>query len=228
MTERREPNLTKQWLMAAYENQTASILSEFEKTVARIVLACLEELPVNLGVRRTIDVLKGNRSPFAINNDLLQLKTFSALTGFTRDQLSEIIDSLINHELVDFEKEMQDGQSHPVIRISEKGRQYLRGESTGTIPLLDILADRDVPDIPQEDQDLFYKLKLTRRQLAEEDDYPAFMVCSDAVLRSICLKKPSEPDQLERIKGVGKTFMQQYSKPFLYVIRQYITREKGS
>jgi ATP-dependent DNA helicase RecQ len=214
--------------MATNETLTTSILAGFEKTVARIVLACMEELPMHLGVKRTIDVLKGNRSPFAINNDLLHLKTFSALSGFTRDQLSEILDVLINHALVDFEKETQDGQTYPVIRISEKGHQYLHGESTSPVPLLNILADRDVPDIPQEDQDLYYKLKLTRRQLAEEEDYPAFMVCSDAVLRSICLKKPSEPDQLERIRGVGKTFVQHYGKPFLYVIRQYITREKGS
>lgn len=214
--------------MAENEKLTESILYDFERSVARIVLACLEELPVNLGVRRTIDVLKGNRSPFAINNDLLQLKTFSALTGLTRDQLSEIIDALINQGMVDFEGETQDGQAFPVIRINEAGQKFLRGESGETVHLLDILADRDVPDIPQEDQDLYYKLKLTRRQLAEEEDYPAFMVCSDAVLRAICLKKPSEPDQLERIRGIGKSFMQQYGKPFLYVIRQYITREKGS
>lgn len=214
--------------MPADQKLIEQILSGFEKQVARIVLACLEELPMQLGVKRTIDVLKGNRSPFAISNDLLQLQTFSALSGFTRDQLSEIIDVLINDGLVDFENVTEDGESHPIIKISEKGSDFLRNDALASPSLADILADRDVPDIPQEDQDLYYKLKLTRRQLAEEEDFPAFMVCNDAVLRAICLRKPAEPHELERIRGIGKTFMQQYGKPFLYVIRQYITREKGS
>jgi ATP-dependent DNA helicase RecQ len=204
------------------------ILSGFERNVAQIILACLEELPVSLGVKRTIDLLKGNRSPFAINNDLLQLRTFSALSGFTRDQLSEMIDVLINHGLVDFDTIMDEEQRHPVIKINDKGKSFLGNEKAQPPPLYGILADRDVPDIPQEDQDLFYKLKLTRRQLAEDEDFPAFMVCSDAVLRAICRRKPAEPQEMEKIKGIGKNFMQQYSKPFLYVIRQHITREKGS
>lgn len=205
-----------------------SILSDFEKTVAQLVLYCLKELPFPLGVRRTIDVLKGNRSAFTVNNELDKLYTFSILTGYTRDQLSEIIDALINGGMVDFKTQILEGEPFPVIQINDKGRAFLSGTSVEKLSLLNILADKDVPDIPAEDQDLFYKLKLIRRQLAEEKDLPSFLVCTDPVLRSICIKKPTEPAQLEKIRGIGKSFVQEYGKPFLYVIRQYITREKGS
>ena len=158
----------------------------------------------------------------------MTLKTFSSLPSFTRDQLSDIFDMLILHGFVDVVMDTHDEEEYPVIAINKKGLSFLHDGKFSGLSILNILMDKDVPGIPDEDQDLFYKLKLTRRQLAEEYDYPAFMVCSDSVLRDICLRKPTEPDELIKISGVDMAFMKHYSKQILYVIRHYVTREKGS
>lgn len=204
------------------------IFKAYEAGVARIVLFCLSELPFSLSVRRLIDVLKGNRNAFAINNELNKLSTFSALPGYTRDQLSDLIDSLIKDGMLKVEMVTEDEDEIPVIGVTAAGLTYLNDSEEKDVRLLDILMDLDNPDIPESDQDLFYKLKLARRQLAEEFDYPAFMVCSESVVKDMCLRKPVEPDDLLKIKGVDMAFMKHYSKQFLYVIRQYVTREKGS
>ncbi len=204
------------------------ILAGYERSIVCIFLFSLSELPLPLGVKRAIDVLKGNRNAFAHNHGLMALKTFSALPGFTRDQLSDVFDVLILHGFINVEMLTQVDEEYPVMVLSEKGFMYLQDEIIADIPILRILMDDDVSGIPDDDQDLFYKLKLTRRQLAEEYDYPAFMVCSETVLRDICLQKPTEADELIKIAGVDMAFMQHYSKQFLYVIRQYVTREKGS
>jgi len=203
------------------------LLTRYEQTIARLVLFNLTELPFPLGVKRTIDVLKGNKSTFAINHNLHKLHTFSALSGFTRDQMSDIIDILINSGLIAVEKISVDGEELPVLKITAKGKEFLHGDAPGEFVLLDAITDKDIPDISDDDQDLFYKLKLTRRQLSEEEDVPAFMVCKDAVLRALCLQKPLENDELAKIAGVGPKFLEKYSKQFLYVIRQYVTREKN-
>ena len=204
------------------------ILENFAVSVVSITLYCLSELPFPLGVKRTTDVLKGNRNAFALNHGLMTLKTFSSLPSFTRDQLSDIFDMLILHGFVDVVMDTHDEEEYPVIAINKKGLSFLHDGKFSGLSILNILMDKDVPGIPDEDQDLFYKLKLTRRQLAEEYDYPAFMVCSDSVLRDICLRKPTEPDELIKISGVDMAFMKHYSKQILYVIRHYVTREKGS
>lgn len=203
-------------------------LAAYERSVASIVLYCLSELPFPLGVKRIIDLLKGNRNSFALNNELNLLDTFSALPGYTRDQLSDLFDLFINKGYLEVDMIIDEEEELPVIALTEKGLSYLSGRETDTPGILDILMDKDNPDIPENDQDLFYKLKLARRQLAEEYDYPAFMVCSDQVLKDMCLRKPTEPDDLLKIQGVDMAFMKHYSKQFLYVIRQYVTREKGS
>ncbi len=204
-----------------------SLLSEYEQTIARLVLFSMTELPFPLGVKKTIDVLKGNKSSFTINHGLNKLHTFSVLPGYTRDQLSDMLDILINNGLIAVENVSLNDEDYPVLKISDKGKEYMEGKLPTEFVLLDVLMDKDVPEISEDDQDLYYKLKLTRRQLAEENDIPAFMVCSDLVLRNICIKKPMENEDLEKIKGVGPKFMENYSKQFLYIIRQYVTREKN-
>ncbi len=203
------------------------LLAGYEKTIARLVLYCIYELPFPMGLKRTIDILKGNKSSFVINHELNKLETFSVLPGYTRDQLSDIIDIFINQEMIVVEKFSKDQAEGSVLKLGSKGKDYLEGKGKTEFVLLDVLMDKDIPELSEDDQDLFYKLKLTRRQLAEENDIPAFMVCSDMSLRNICIKKPMEPEELERIKGVGKKFMENYSRQFLYVVRQYVTREKG-
>lgn len=203
------------------------ILADYEQTIAKLVLYCLTERPFPMGMKKTLDILKGNKTTFAINHELNKLDTFSALPGFTRDQLSDIMDILIHSGLVQAENlELQEGVL-PVVAITPKGMDYLNGKVQTEFVLLDAIMDKDVPQISEDDQDLFYKLKLARRQLAEEQDLPAFLVCHDSVLRSMTIKKPMENDELLKIKGVGEKFMEHYSKQFLYVIRQYVTREKN-
>jgi len=211
-----------------YNNKLiSSLLSEYEQTIARLILFSMTELPFPLGVKKTIDVLKGNKSSFTINHGLNKLHTFSVLPGYTRDQLSDMLDILINNGLIAVENVSMNDEDYPVLKISDIGKDYMEGKLSTEFVLLDVLMDKDVPEIPEDDQDLYYKLKLTRRQLAEENDIPAFMVCSDLVLRNICIKKPMENENLEKIKGVDFKFMENYSKQFLYVIRQYVTREKN-
>lgn len=205
-----------------------TLLSSYNYVIARLVLFCIQELPQPLTVKRTIDVLKGNWNSFIQSKQLDQLSSFSVLPGYSRDQLSDIIDVLISHGMILVQKVMEDDEEFAVIIVGEAGLKYLDDENGLKVDILDILLEKEVATIPEDDLDLYYKLKIARRQLAEEYDYPAFMICADTTLHDICLKKPMEAFDLKQIPGVDDTFMQQYSKQFLYVIRQYVTREKGS
>jgi ATP-dependent DNA helicase RecQ len=205
-----------------------ALLSSYNYVIARLVLFCIQELPQPLTVKRTIDVLKGNWNSFIQSNQLDQLRSFSVLPGYSRDQLSDIIDVLISHGMILVQKVTEDDEEFAVIIVGEAGLKYLDDKNGLNIDILDILLEREVATIPEDDLDLYYKLKIARRQLAEEYDYPTFMICADTTLQDICLKKPMEPHELRQIAGVDEPFMQEYSKQFLYVIRQYVTREKGS
>ncbi len=71
------------------------------------------------------------------------------------------------------------------------------------------------------DEALLSRLKTLRRQCADRQGVPAFVVFSDAVLRAIASAKPSTPAAFRHIPGVGDVKMERYGAAFVALIRDY-------
>ena len=80
---------------------------------------------------------------------------------------------------------------------------------------LDIIADRKINII--NDKEYFDKLRDIRYSLALENFKKPYQICSDAILREICSKKPKNLEELKTISGIGDVFIEKYSKSFLGV-----------
>ncbi len=61
-------------------------------------------------------------------------------------------------------------------------------------------------------------LRLLRRQIAEQEDKPPFLIFSDATLHEMARLKPQTLNQLLDISGVGQHKLQQYGTLFLGVL----------
>jgi ATP-dependent DNA helicase RecQ len=61
----------------------------------------------------------------------------------------------------------------------------------------------------------FEKLRAVRMRLARAQEVPPYIVCSDAVLKSIALSVPEDADALERVKGMGPYKVKTYGQAFL-------------
>jgi ATP-dependent DNA helicase RecQ len=62
---------------------------------------------------------------------------------------------------------------------------------------------------------LFEKLRIVRKEIATATNKPAYIVCTDKVLREVARQKPSNTNSFLSIKGIGKHFIQNYSSLFL-------------
>jgi ATP-dependent DNA helicase RecQ len=71
------------------------------------------------------------------------------------------------------------------------------------------------------DDDLFQKLKQLRKELAEAQNVPAYIVFSDAVLKNMTEKKPTNVSELLSISGIGPVKSERYGQAFISVIRQH-------
>lgn len=200
------------------------VLSDYETAVSRIVLYCLTELPFSLGIKKTIAVLKGTKSTFAIKHELNKLDTFSVLSSFSRDQLTIVIDAMIQSGLLRIEH-LPDYENMPVIKLTETGSRFLQ-DSTGVhISFLATLVDKEIPELSETEKELFNKLRQLRRDLANEQDIPPFMVCGDQVLREICIRKPTDLGQLLAVKGIGEKFVQKYGDKVVDSVKQTATMD---
>lgn len=197
------------------------IVSDYEYALTRIILACINELPFPLGIKKTISVLRGLKSTFVIEHNLNQLETFSVLSSFSREGISTIIDVLIQSDLLKIEFVSPFGNM-PVLSITPEGTKYLHGEDNTRIIVLDTLIDKVIPEFNETEKQLFVKLKTLRQEIASEKDLPAYVICHDTTLRDICLKKPYNKQDLLTIKGVGEKFIENYGDKFLIQILESI------
>jgi ATP-dependent DNA helicase RecQ len=72
----------------------------------------------------------------------------------------------------------------------------------------------------EEEADTFERLRVLRRELADRENVPAYIVFSDAVLREMARRKPQSELELQGISGVGPAKIARYGKAFLEVLRR--------
>ena len=76
------------------------------------------------------------------------------------------------------------------------------------------------------DQTLFEALRELRRQIAQERQEKPYMVFGDAVLRELARVRPSTPERMRRISGVGDVKLRDFAGRFLPVLTAHC-REHG-
>lgn len=83
-----------------------------------------------------------------------------------------------------------------------------------------------IPGLPPttgiEDPKLFEALRQLRRQCAEEEGLPPYIVFSDKVLHTLATQKPSTIEQFGLVSGIGEYKCQKYGTRFLAMIQKFI------
>jgi ATP-dependent DNA helicase RecQ len=70
------------------------------------------------------------------------------------------------------------------------------------------------------DPELFDALRKLRKEIADREGVPAFVVFSDASLRQMVAKKPKTESGLLAVSGVGRVKLERYGSDFLKAIRE--------
>ena len=73
----------------------------------------------------------------------------------------------------------------------------------------------------EESEQLFEELRALRRQLAEEELVPPYVIMSDKVLHLICLHRPTTIEAFGQINGIGEYKKRKYGDVFIQVIKRY-------
>ena len=104
------------------------------------------------------------------------------------------------------------------------GKEFLKQREEIHLPKLKSIAKLSQPSDAVEagyDRELFEKLRLLRKELADEKGVPPFVVFGDLALRQMALYLPQSEENFSRISGVGEEKLKQYGKIFTEVIQTY-------
>ena len=72
--------------------------------------------------------------------------------------------------------------------------------------------------ISDEDEALFQTLRDLRRELADRQGVPAYIVFSDKVLREMAAQRPRTAADLLEVSGIGPAKLERYGEAFLEVL----------
>lgn len=131
------------------------LIREYESSIARIILHCIYEVYLPVSTKITMLILQGNPTPFIQKHHLNELETYSMLSNYNQNNLSAILESLIDHDLLNLDHQSRysdkpvsnltdEGLNYvSILKLTDKGRKFLNNEEAiylGFLDKLDILT----------------------------------------------------------------------------------------
>lgn len=189
---------------------------------AQQALSCIYRTGQRFGVNYLIDVLLGKPTQRIERFGHQQLSTFGIGRALEPGQWRSVFRQLVARGLVDVDLEGHGGlklnaQCRPVLRGEQslmlrqdlrvkKTRRLKSGKSAGSLPV---------------NQDLWNVLRAKRREIADTQDVPAFVIFHDAALMEMIERMPKTRQQMAQISGVGERKLELYGDAFLAVIAEF-------
>lgn len=204
-------------------------LSSFHKSDVTIeaqkLLSAVKRLKERYGKGLIIDFLRGSQSA-KITDWMRQIPTYSVGKDYTKAFWTTLIQHLLS---TGFLREVTN--PYPVLQLTEESKailfqgkkvsmQLLQEKAVVITEVKEPLQETPYPGIDIH-KELFEILRLLRRQLAEEEDVPPYIIFSDATLQEMALYLPQTEEELQQINGLGAFKMAKYRHTFLKKINQY-------
>ena len=208
---------------------------------ARMALSCVYRLRERFGVGQVVDVLRGSKNQRIADLGHDRLSTY----GIGAHRSAEAWRSLLR-QLVHLGYLRQDMGEYPVLQLAPAAAALLRGETELRVarPRVRVAAEKeagakrakggakrgragarllDVEAVTAQgsadDDALFEELRALRRQIAEREGVPAYVIFHDATLREMAVVRPSTLEELLDISGVGQRKLEKYGGEFLALLR---------
>ena len=188
---------------------------------ARMALSCVYRVGQRFGVGHVIDVLRGSENKRLLDMGHQRLSTY----GIGKEKSKEFWGAVLRH-LIQQGFLHQDLANFAVLSLTDAARPLLRGETAISMALPRVRAlslkkksaKKPAGDFAY-DRDLFEKLRVVRKGLADRDNVPPFVIFSDASLAEMAALRPVTTDQFLNISGVGQLKLQRYGDLFMNEIR---------
>ena len=194
-----------------------------EATVeAQQVLSCVARTGQRLGVSMICDILRGSENERVLQMNLQTQSTYGLMREKPIFEIKRIIDALLMQELL-----IQTDGQYPVLKLTQNARPVLLGEKSFEmrIPVPQEKAKKPNKAAGDADPELFARLKKLRAALAAKASVPAYVVFTDATLRDMCAKMPTDEQELLQVSGVGERKAHRYGKAFLEEINRKAEEE---
>lgn len=194
---------------------------------AQKALSCVFRVGQRFGMGYVIEVLRG------VDNERIRQLGHDRLStwGIGADRSAESWGGLFR-QLVHRGYLEQDVASYSVLRLTPLARPLLRGAERLVLAQPRVKAKvlpkavRRRPGSFDYDEELFQRLRVLRKRLADATGVPPFVVFGDATLAEMAASQPDCEQALLRVSGVGRHKLERYGTDFLAEIHRHRSEHK--
>ena len=204
----------------------------FDGTViVQKALSAIVRAEQQIGTGLLIDILRGSYSAEVTAKGYQELKTF----GVGRDiPPRDWQDYLLQMLQLGYFEIAYNENNH--LKITPSGSDILFGRAKATLAVIrheetatrkgkkkKVVVAKELPFglTGGENEDLFEALRGLRKQLADQEGLPAYIVLSDKVLHLLSISRPTTIEDFGSISGIGEYKKKKYGKDFVNLIRQF-------
>ena len=184
----------------------------------RMALSAVARTGERFGVNHLIDVLKGKETDKIWQFDHHHLPTFGVGDALDNNQWRSVFRQLVGRGYLSV-----DLQGYGALKLQEKCRPLLRGECDIALRLdqKQKVAKRQTKTPLPDDINvaLWEALRNCRRELAEEQSVPPYVIFHDSTLVEMCSMAPKTLDAFSKLSGVGERKLMKYGEAFIAAIK---------
>ncbi|MDD1622184.1 MAG: DNA helicase RecQ [Methylococcaceae bacterium] len=189
---------------------------------AQQALSAIYRTGQRFGVTYLIDVLLGKSDERIRQFGHDKQSTFGIGKALDDKQWRSVFRQLVAKSLVEI-----DFEGHGSLKLTDACRPVLRGEQTLMLRK-DVQVEKTKRDrhekrtvSGQADSALWNALRAKRRELADQQDVPPYVIFHDATLMAMVDARPRNHQQLAMISGIGERKLELYGDEFLAVLAEF-------
>ncbi|MFA6940505.1 MAG: DNA helicase RecQ [Clostridiaceae bacterium] len=177
---------------------------------AKMVFSCILRMKQRFGIGLVGEVLKGSKNKKVLELGFNSLSTYGLLKTYNLKQIKDLINVFIAENYLS----LTEGE-FPVVRLTEKGISVLKLEEK----VFQRITKHNVK--VNTDNGLFEVLRSLRKEIAEKEKVPPYIIFADSAINEMCKYLPKDEEQLSKIKGVGEIKLKKYGEVFINAIKDY-------
>lgn len=191
---------------------------------SRMALSCVYRTGQRFGVNYVIDVLLGKQHERIMKNGHNRVSTFGIGSFLSSSEWHGLYRQLIALGYL-----ISDAESYGALKLSTICKPLLRNEETLQLRKQQTIMQKESRSTAKAkktktrlvDQPLYNALREYRKNAADRQGVPPYVILHDKTLHDICSQRPTDKRQLQGISGIGSMKLNLYGSDLIEIIQQF-------
>lgn len=190
---------------------------------AQKVMSTIYRVGQCFGAQYVIGVLRGMQNQKIIERGHDKLSVYGIGKDKSKEHWQSVIRQLIHLGYV----RQVIGEFNATLQLTIEARAILKGERPLQLATPRISAISRMAVTPHKnslqhyDKDLFARLRFLRKQIADKENIPPYIVFNDATLQEMAQYLPVTQNEMLQINGVGAIKLERFGRPFMNLIQEH-------